>query len=101
MASLTVGFTQPPKEDRTPNSAAVTAVTTTSGVLLAANTARTAVYIQNRGNRAVFVTYGATSTASTGVEVPGGATFFEENYTGQLSAVAEQGSQDVFVAEFV
>jgi len=101
MASLTTGFTAPPKEERTPSSQAVVIATTTTGSLLAANAARTAAYIQNRGNRDVFVAYGATATAATGVLIPGGGTFFEENYTGEFSVLADQGSQDVFVAEFI
>jgi len=101
MASLTTGFTAPPKEDRVPGSAVVVTATTTSSTLLAANPARTAATFQNRGNRSVYITFGATATAATGIEVPGGGTYFEENYTGVFSVIADQGSQAVFVVEFI
>lgn len=101
MASLTTSFKAAGPPDRVPNSTAVVAASTTSASLLAANTARTAAYIQNRGNRDVYVTYGPTATTATGILVEAGATFFEENYTGELSVITAAGTSSVFVAEFI
>ena len=101
MASLSISSTPSPKEERVFDSASVVSATTTTGSLLAANALRTAAAIQNRGNKSVFVSFGATATAATGVEVTGGSTYFEENYKGELSVIADSGSQDVFVVEFV
>jgi len=70
-------------------------VSTSATEVVAANTERQSVLIQNSGSDPVYVGFDNAVTASDGIEVAAGGTYADETYTGDVYAVAGAGTNDV------
>lgn len=76
-------------------------VTTTSATVLSAQSTRKGFSVLNPGTTTIFLEYGGTATATTGIPIPGGFLWVEPMaYTGQLSLITQSGSQAVVVRSF-
>ncbi len=78
------------------------AVTSVTGSILSANGDRTQAIIQNDDKKVtVYLAFGATATVATGLALEPGATYFIEDYFGEVSAITASGTADVQVIEFI
>lgn len=80
-------------------------VTTSSSELIAANTARKGVWLQNVGNKTIFLGWGANAAVlNTGIRIlkderlPLGAAMLP---TEAINAITDSGTQTVLIQEFV
>jgi len=68
--------------------------------LLAANSARRLMIIQNLGANAIFVTFGTPALAASGLQIPSGGVFIDDHFLGIVTAIALVGSNDTRIVEF-
>jgi len=68
--------------------------------LLAANPSRRLVIIQNLGANPIFVNFGSTALAASGLQIGSGQTFIDDHTNGVINAIALVGSNDVRIVEF-
>lgn len=82
------------------NEVSVTGTTTT---VLAANTSRSSLIIQNVGNKKAWIEFGATAVVGEGLLLGNGDIFITDNdlmYQGVVSGIADTGSTTINVIEF-
>lgn len=85
------------------NNAALTnpTITTTNSTVLNSASNRKGFSVLNSGATTVFLEYGATATATSGIPIPGGFLWVEPlAYTGPVSLITQSGSQAVVVRSF-
>lgn len=79
-------------------------VTTASGVLIPANTARRKFFIKNDGANNIWINFGGTASAVAGggnFKIASGGGYFEfTGYTGVINAIAETADTAVTAREF-
>ena len=80
------------------NAGGSVSVGTTAVTLIAANDERTSFYIENRGTDSIYIRMGA-GAAATDIELSPGDIAICDDYTGEVSAIAASGTQDVYVVE--
>jgi len=70
--------------------------------LVASNTDRLAVIIQNTGDVSVYLGFGTAAVVSTGLELGVGATYSDDLFTGAINAIpaSDSGGQEVRAIEF-
>lgn len=94
----------------TVNTATRQTVSTTSGTILASNTARKKLYIQNVGITTIYIAFAQTPTASvyhialakcsTAANDGTGGTLVEDQFTGAINAISSATGGAVVVTEF-
>lgn len=95
-----------------PATQSVTTVTAVAAQILAANTSRKFLTLQNTGTNAVFVKFGSNPTLTpsksfafvlkpaTAVNAGDGGVLSLQTYTGSVHAITAAGNSDVAITEF-
>lgn len=81
-------------------------MTTSSGAVIAANTSRRYLFIQNNGSATVFLNLGATAVANEGIKLLADTAYemspeFNNLYRGAVNGITASGTATLMVTEGV